>query len=528
MEKGGNKQRKKKPFSSQIFENLFFQGFSGVLSKGGSLLFTIIIARILFPELFGIYSLALTIILILIAISDFGLSPSITFYLAESLGNKKKKQARSRFWFLINLKFFTSVIFSISLFLFAGVLAAFFKKPELILPLRIGSLYLFISAIYAVITPFFISIQKLKYTASSEAIFQVSRIFLVCVFFLFLKLEKSIFLIFVSLVLATLFSLIFVLVIIYKKYPFLIKGKKDPVEKRRILRFSGFLAAGSLGAIISLSIDKLVLGFFLESEFVGFYAAIFSIVGGVIGFVGITAVFFPVFVQLKGEKLKSFFTKSFHYLSILVFPASIGLAFVLPSLLKILYGAEYLPAQYKFSFIITAALLSLIILENAFSGFYKTLLDAKEMPKISAFINIATSILNVFLNVFFIYYLIKIDISYGLIGASAATFLSRYAGLFAIAFLAKKRTNISPKRSSVIKPFFASIIMLVYLFFFHHFFPMNLISGIIMIVSAAIFYFLILLLIKGLDINEVKSLLFKDSKDILGHKEFISSEKESN
>ena len=507
-----NKQKKKiwrKPIFSNIVENIFFQGTTNFVSKIGSLFFTIIIARLLMPELFGIYSLAITILIILVTISDFGFGGSITRYLSESISNKKKKQARSRFWFLLKLKFLTTIIFSILLFVFAGLIAAFFKKPELILPLKIGSFYLFINSIYTLVTPLFLSVQKLRYNAFSELINQTSRIALVFLFFFLLKIPSNVSMVLVLIILSFIFSLIFVIRILFKRYSFLTKGKVEPVERRRILKFSSIIALSAFGILVFANIDKLVLGFFLEAKFLGFYATILSVISGVIGLINITAIFFPLFVPLKKEELKRTFRKATHYLSMLIFPASIGLAFIMLPLLKVLYGFEYVPVQYEFALTVTAVLWSLLILETIFSGFYKSLFDAKEKPSIPAFTNIAASILNLILKIKLIFFLIKINPSFGLIGAAVATFITRYGVLTTLAVFSKKKLNITIERKSVIRPLFVSILMLGYLILFKKFVVLNIFTGILMVLSAASLYVLVLYSIKGINVKEIKSLIFK-------------------
>lgn len=486
-------------------KNAFFGGLTGIISKVGALVFTVLIARNFLPKFFGVYSLALTIIISLFIISDLGLGNTMVRYLAESIGKKNKKQARSRFWFLLKSKTLLALIVALFLFFGAGLIASFFNKPELVLPLKIGSIYLFVSAFYQLSTSVFLSFQKQKYSAILELIFQVTRVVLLFVVFSFFKSIESIF---VVLALSVVPALIFSLRIFIKKYPFLLKGKKEHVERRRMLRFSGFVALSSITIMIFSNIDKLILGYFLDLEFIGFYTAIFTVVGGILGVVGITSIFLPVFTQLKGAKLEKVFKKSFHYISLIAFPATIGLAFVILPLLKVLYGFEYVPQQYEFSLLLTSVFLSLIILEVSFSSMYKILFDSKEKPKIPALTNLATSILNVVLNIVLIFYLIKINPSYGLIGASFATFISRYMGMGVLIYFSKKRLGIIPNRDSVTKPLFASLMMLAYLFLFTYLVELSIFTGIIMILSAAILYTTLIFVMKATSIGELK-ILFK-------------------
>ena len=85
-----------------------------------------------------------------------------------------------------------------------------------------------------------------------------------------------------------------------------------------------------------------------------------------------------------------------------------------------------------------------------------------------------------------------------LVGAAAATFISRYIFLGSLMILSKKKLKITPNKISFIKPLFASLVMLAFLFVFDYFVPLNILYGVIMILLAIIVYFLVMFFIKGI------------------------------
>ena len=495
---------KKEGLTHQVIHNAFFQGLSGIISKIGGFIFTIIIARLLFPEIFGLYSLALSIILILITVSDLGLGQTAVRYIAESLGKKKKKEARSRYLFLLRFRFFIALITAVLLFFLANPLATLFKKPGLVLPLQVGSIYLFITALYGTIRPIFLAIQKLKYSAIAEAIFQTTRIALIFVFLYFYKTAWSVF---VVLAFASFIALLFTFLTINKRFPFLIKGRKEKVERKRLLVFSGFLALGTLGMLIFGNIDKLMLGYFLEAKFIGYYNAILTLVSGVLGLTGFANVVFPVFTQLHGKRLKRAFKKTFYTIAIIAFPAAIGLAYIALPALQIFYGQAYVPAEYRTALLLTSVFLALLVLESLLSNVFVMLFNAKEKPKIPAFTTLAVSILNIILNLILITSLVKIKPSYGLIGAAAATFMSRYTRFGILASLSRKKLKTSFEKS-IFKPFLATLVMLAFLFIFDYFVDLNIFTGIVMILLAACIYFFVMFLIRGITKKDFKLVKF--------------------
>ena len=90
--------------SKLAVKNSGYALLSSIIFKFGGLIFTIIIARMLLPELFGVYSLVLSIITLFLVFADLGLSDTLLRYLSLSIGKKKISQARSYFRFLLRIK----------------------------------------------------------------------------------------------------------------------------------------------------------------------------------------------------------------------------------------------------------------------------------------------------------------------------------------------------------------------------------------------------------------------------------------
>ncbi|MDH3324681.1 MAG: oligosaccharide flippase family protein, partial [Candidatus Peregrinibacteria bacterium] len=57
----------------RVIKNSSWQIATTLVAKMGSLLFTIIIARLMLPEVYGLYGLALSTILLMAIFSDFGI-----------------------------------------------------------------------------------------------------------------------------------------------------------------------------------------------------------------------------------------------------------------------------------------------------------------------------------------------------------------------------------------------------------------------------------------------------------------------
>jgi O-antigen/teichoic acid export membrane protein len=321
---------------------------------------------------------------------------------------------------------------------------------------------------------------------------------------LFLYLYKSVWSIFVVLSISLFLAAIYCFIILLKKYHFFFKGKVEPVDSKRLLFFSGFLAINSLNALVFANIDRLMLGYYVDAKFIGFYTAIFTVISGMLALLSFGGVVFPAFVSLDKEKLKRAFQKTFHYLFLIALPATVGLSFIFIPLMKILYGASYVPPQNQLTLTITSILLTFLILEGTLTALYTILFNAKEKPKWPALIMLLAAILNVVLNFIFITTLIKIKPEYGLIGAALATFISRYFNLIFLSIMAKKKLGISPKGSFFLRVILSTFIMLIFLSVYTFFIKLNILSGIVLIVLAAIIYLLFLALFKGIPRSDFK------------------------
>src|SRR3989344_9102241 len=82
-------------------KNGIAQFSTNLFAKIGSLFFTIILARILMPELFGLYSLALSTIMIFASLSELGINLALTKFVSREFErNKKRIKAKSYTFYL--------------------------------------------------------------------------------------------------------------------------------------------------------------------------------------------------------------------------------------------------------------------------------------------------------------------------------------------------------------------------------------------------------------------------------------------
>lgn len=465
----------------RVLKNSLFNLSSALIKGLGGFIFSVIIARILTPNQYGIYALAVSICFLIMQI-DLGTGYTSIRYLAYAVGKNSWESVRGYFKFFFKIRIALGLFYAISLAVLSNDLAYHFEKPELLIPLKILSIFLFFYFLIHFLYCCFQAFQDFKYCAIGNLIYESLR------FLLAIPLALIFFNgIFIGLVLASLITFFAVFLIFKKTYSYILTGKSKKIDVRRVLRFMGFVSIGNFSVIVFSYIDIIMLGIFLPAEYVGYYKAATNIILGIAGLTGLTQVLFPVFTQLEGGRLEDAFTKVFRYACILSFPFTISLAYFSQQIVGIIYGVNYLPAA------LPLFILSPIIIFNA-TNFFGVLFGAKEKPEYETVVSITSMTINVVLN----YILI---LKCGMVGAAIATTISRFFNIAARGIIAMKVFGIHPDVDSIYKPCLSSILM--FLFFYMLPRPDTLFLGIFELLGGFIIYFLILFLIKGIRSEDI-------------------------
>ena len=483
-------------FARNVLKNAFFNSSSALIRGIGGFLFSVVLARFLTPDLYGIYALATSLCFFVLHL-DPGTNYTAVRYIAYAIGKKDKYSARGYFSFLFKIRFVLGLIFAISLAIIGKFSYRLFNKPLLFIPLEILSIFLFFFYLTDFLDACSQALQNFKYPAIRHTIYEILKFAFVLIS-LFIGFFYGIFL---GIALAALLTFLIIFSILRQRYNFLFKGTIAKIEKKRVLKFLGFMSIGSISGMIYSYIDMIMIGIFLPSEYAGYYKAATNIIFGIGGLIAITGVLFPVFTQLEGESLENAFRKVFKYSAILSFPLTVSIAYFSGEIVKVVYGVSYLPAS------LPLLILSPVIIFNSIN-FFETLFGAKEKPEYNSAISVASMSLNVILNYFLI-------IKFGVVGAAIATTISRFFRITTMGILSHFILKISPEIGSIYKPLFASSVMFIILQLMPH--PDNLLLGIFELCLSFAFYFAVMLLIRGIEIKD-----FRYAKAVFGIESFTS------
>lgn len=382
------------------------------------------------PELFGLYSLALTTIGIFAVISDLGISSTLIRFLSKELA-KKKPNTRGYYNYLLKIKFLLTLFASLILILSSYWIANLYYNKPIFYALLAGGLYLFITSFLGFFGSIYQSFNNFKKSLVMESIFQVSRLIIIPLIIVFsLKFSDNILLL--NIILGLSFCYLIALIFLFIKKPILLGKELDKKQKKQINKFILPLTATAISGAFFISIDKIILGHFVSAEFIGYYAAAFSLIGAVMGFLSFSGALFPIFSRLRGKKLERGFRKSIQ----MILPASFIIILITlifsPLIIKIIYGA-----QYSLSINLLRVLSILIISEPiaaVYSNYYISIGKTGKMVKLL----ISTAILNIILNYILIVALLPMGNLAAVFGAIIATLISRYLFLFGLIIFRRK------------------------------------------------------------------------------------------
>lgn len=407
-------------------KNSVYQFSTTLIAKIGSLIFIIILARLLMPELFGLYSLALSTIILFAAFSDLGIGISLVRFISKEL-SKKKPNTKGYYDYLIKIKFLLNLVISLIMVLSAYWIANFYYSKPIFFALLAGGLYIFIISFMSFYISLYHSVNNFKKVLIRESIFQILRLIIIPLIVLF-SLSFSEEILFLNIFLALSFCYLAGLVFLLIKKPILAGKELNKKEKKRVNKFILPLTVMVLSGVFFGYIDIVMLGRFVDSEFIGYYSAAFALVGSVIVMLGFSSALFPIFSRLGGKKLERGFKKSIKItipLSLLLIFFTILLA---PFIIEIVYGVEYSNST------LLLRMLALLVFSGPLTAIYTVYFISKGNTKLIAKLLVSTTLLNIILNYVLISILVKQSHYLATVGAVVATLVSRYIYLGLLIF----------------------------------------------------------------------------------------------
>ena len=433
---------KKKDLSGnagQAIKNSSYQLAITLVAKIGSLFFTIIVARLMLPEIYGLYGLALSTILILGVFSDIGISAALNTFISKTI-DKLPGKAKGYFIYITKWRIALSILSILLIILLSKYLALIYYQKPIYYALLAGTIYLPIVITQSHLKSIFISSNNFRPLLVQEIILQILKLTLVpliIILFLAKITNIGVYLSWIFLILAAcyLIATIYFIWKIKKDKPFKQTRSIDlsDKEQKELKRFILPLTVTALSGIFFGYIDQIMLGHYVESAFLGFYQASFNLATSAAAIVAFSGVaIFPILARLKGKKLERGFRKTRNITIIVSVLAAIFTLILAPLIIKTIYGPLYSTA------ITYLRIFSILIITSPLVVLYTTYYTSQKRTKIISILLIISTTINIILN----YILINIGLHSNMFqavnGACMATTISQLVYLGGLVIFKKR------------------------------------------------------------------------------------------
>lgn len=434
---------------TKIKDSRFNKGYSGLAIKNsvnqistvmiikiGSLIFTAIIARILMPELFGLYSLVFSTIFTFSSLADMGVGTALTHFVSRALSKDDEKKAKTYYSYLFKLKIILTGLSFIVLLLSAKFIATTYYQKPIFLALLFGSLLMIVLSMINFIEYLFRSYNRFQGVVWKESFFQISRIILSPILIILLlkysiSEESSVLIVISSIFLPYLATLIFFSIKARKEIIFLKQKSShlDRIERKKVNKFILPLSISLVLYTVIDQVDVILLGRFVTSEFIGYYSAAFSLISPATAFTALSIALLPIFSRLEGEQLKRGLKKSVLVTSVVAVFFTFMIVLLSPLMMGLVYGENYSPA------INLLRLGSLVIIPSTLAGIYVNFFVSRGKTYVAAKVLGFVAATKIIFGYFLVSNLVKISLFDATVGVISARIISEYIYLAALVFI---------------------------------------------------------------------------------------------
>lgn len=361
---------------------------------------TIIVARLLGPEDYGLFTIILVVPSLFVAFTDLGISPAIIKFSSHFHMEGKDRKAANLIKTGIFFKLLFTLIISLSLFIVSEEIATYIlNRPGTGNLIRITLLSLLGQAVLSSVNSAFISLDK---TEKSSILMNIHAI---------IKAVASPLLIIIGLGIAGAIigqglGLFFAAtsgaaILLLRTCPRLRKNSMEsenitlPQGLKMMISYGAPLYLSSIMVSASTQIQSVILALFTSNINIGNYrtAQNFTILMTLLAS-PIATILFPAFSKLNIEKdrssLEKMFKLSVKYTSLIIIPVSIALALLSKNVVYILYGSKYQTAPSYLSLYMLIYLYTALG-KNVIRPLFNSQGDTKTTFKINL-INLAISI----------------------------------------------------------------------------------------------------------------------------------------
>jgi O-antigen/teichoic acid export membrane protein len=329
---------------------------------------TVIIAILLGPDNYGLYSIALTAPTLIVLFRDWGVNFAMVRYTAQNIAENKADHVRSIFMTGLIFEIAMGVTLSLIGFLLSDFVAVtILHRPVVTSLIQISSVYVLAGALVTSASAAFTGVEKMHLNSVmvvSQSLIKTALI--IALVLLGLGTYGAVTGFAVSSLLAGLIGVLFMFTV-YRKLPSS-EGSKLELGKnvRTMLRYGLPLSiSGILTGFLLQYYSFLLYIYVLDDAIIGNYAIAQNFVVLITFFATpVTTMMFPAFSKLDyridQETLRNVFQTSVKYASLLVVPVAIMIMALAQPAISTLFGNQYVEAPFYLALLATAYLYPLI------------------------------------------------------------------------------------------------------------------------------------------------------------------------
>jgi len=340
----------------------FFLVAGNILATVVQAIGVFVIARLLGPELYGIYTLSFAVPTLLFHVADFGVNEGLIKFSASLRvkGEESKIATLVRNGFLFKL--FLALIISCFTILFSDYFAVYIvNRPNISMYIRLASLSILLNAMLTTATSAFVGIERMEYSALITDVQAATKVAVsILLVFLGFTVAGAITGVVVGALAAGLLSAALVYLKLYKTLnP--TKENDNFIDSLKILVGYGFpIYISVLLFQVIPEFQSIILSMFTTDADIGNFKASlnFATLIGLLILPMATALF-PAFSKLDKDSndIIKFFRISTKYTTLLIVPLATMVAIFSKEIIEIVYGPQYVSAPTFLSLHITLYLL---------------------------------------------------------------------------------------------------------------------------------------------------------------------------
>ena len=325
---------------------------------------SIIIARLLGPELYGQYTLALVTPQLLLLFTDLGINQGIVKFTATFRAKNENWRVKNVIKYgLIVRAAAGTIIFAVNYFFADFFATILLQRPELTFYVRIAALSVLFQAIFTTITSAFVGLDKSEYNAlasniqaSAKAIISLSLVLLG------FSIAGAVIGYVISYAVAAILSLAILIFATRENKKIRDEGERVRRDLKVIFNYGIPLYLSILLTGFIPVYQNVVLAFFTTDVDVGNYKAAMNFISLMqVLTVPITTALLPAFSKLNSsteEKVRTFYKLANKYTAMIIIPLTFLIIILSREIVDVIYGNAY---QLAPPFLATYSLLYLMV-----------------------------------------------------------------------------------------------------------------------------------------------------------------------